>query len=278
MVVLALFGEMRQKAIVKAIEEKKDWPKQWLTDVHAAYAVLARHPLGDDNHVAVHYDFLKWLGAGGQAGARPRRRARALPGFGLPARPPAQPHRPGEGRRRPRAGVRAAGSRRRTRRASLEWFAGLASIRAAEYQRRTRQSDEALAPTTARSRTSRRAARRPIPTSAPRAGNADRARASAAARASRSSARTYEKTLDRAPGLDHPQRPAAFATPDGLNISPADTARMLSARLKEHKRDDLAAKLEAALAKLDPELLKLPAYERDGTASAPASRPRRRGQ
>ena len=46
MVVLALFGEMRQKAIVKAIEDKKEWPKQWLTDVHATYAVLSRHPTG----------------------------------------------------------------------------------------------------------------------------------------------------------------------------------------------------------------------------------------
>ena len=71
----------------------------------------------------------------------------------------------------------------------------------------------------------------------------------------------------------------AFATPDGFNITPADTYRALSSRLKELKKDDLAKKLEEAVAKLvDPELLKLPAYERDGAASAPASRPRRQGR
>ena len=139
MVVVALFGEMRQKAIVKAIEEKKHWPKQWLTDVHAAYAVLARHPDGDDNHVAVHYDFLKWLGGTGQA-------VRVLDD-GL-ARFPDSDYLHGRLRNRimQERGVEGLEPEYERRlkepgaHKSLEWFAGLATIRAAEYHRRMRHS------------------------------------------------------------------------------------------------------------------------------------------
>ena len=49
--------------------------------------------------------------------------------------------------------------------------------------------------------------------------------------------------------------PRSAGTRDGLGITPADTAQMLLARLTESKRPDLAEKLAAALAKLDPELL-----------------------
>lgn len=53
---------------------------------------------------------------------------------------------------------------------------------------------------------------------------------------------------------------------------------MLSqAGLTESKREDLVAKLQAALDKLDPELLLLPAYEREGPNSTrPNVRPPRR--
>src|SRR5262249_43099215 len=42
--VLALFAQARQRAIAKAYREKSAWPPQWLADIHAAYAVLAKHP------------------------------------------------------------------------------------------------------------------------------------------------------------------------------------------------------------------------------------------
>ncbi len=60
------------------------------------------------------------------------------------------------------------------------------------------------------------------------------------------------------------RKPEAAATLDGLNLSPVDTAKMLLARLTELKQDELAARLSAALAKLDPALLELPAFERTG--------------
>ena len=69
------------------------------------------------------------------------------------------------------------------------------------------------------------------------------------------------------------RRADSAATPDGLNLTPADTARMLEAKLIESKREDLLAELQAALAKLDPKLLELPTSEqRLGPARGPGVR------
>jgi tetratricopeptide (TPR) repeat protein len=65
-------------------------------------------------------------------------------------------------------------------------------------------------------------------------------------------------------------RPEATATMDGLNISAADTARMLRAALTTAQRTELLGTLDKALADLDPELLKLPAYEGQGPGQGPA--------
>ncbi|MDE0892772.1 MAG: hypothetical protein OSB14_11370, partial [Planctomycetota bacterium] len=51
---------------------------------------------------------------------------------------------------------------------------------------------------------------------------------------------------------------------DGLNISTVDTAKMTRARLIESKNEEPLARLEAALASLDPKHLELPAYEERG--------------
>ena len=68
--VLALFAQARQQAIAQAYRERASWPPEWLADIHAAYAVLARHPLGTDQNVADGYDFLMWLGLSGRFRAR----------------------------------------------------------------------------------------------------------------------------------------------------------------------------------------------------------------
>ena len=53
--------------------------------------------------------------------------------------------------------------------------------------------------------------------------------------------------------------PASAGSIDGLSFTPASTGIVLLARLKDAKRDDLSARLDAALAKLDPALLVPPA-------------------
>ena len=50
--------------------------------------------------------------------------------------------------------------------------------------------------------------------------------------------------------------PGSAGTRDSMGINPAETAQMLLARLREHKKEALAAQLAEALAKLDPELLR----------------------
>jgi hypothetical protein len=63
MAVLAIFAKARQEAIQEAVADQADWPPEWLTDVDAAYAVLAYHPFGTPEQVLAHYDFLNWLAA-----------------------------------------------------------------------------------------------------------------------------------------------------------------------------------------------------------------------
>ena len=68
--------------------------------------------------------------------------------------------------------------------------------------------------------------------------------------------------------------PNSAATLDGLEVNAVATARMIAARAREAQREDLAKRLDEALAALDPRLLEPPAYERE---AGPTRRPRRRG-
>ncbi len=58
------------------------------------------------------------------------------------------------------------------------------------------------------------------------------------------------------------------------NLSAADTARMLVAKTRANGQTELLQQLEAAMAALDPELLRLPDYERMGP-DVQRPRPRR---
>ncbi|MBI3845174.1 MAG: hypothetical protein HY292_11120 [Planctomycetes bacterium] len=266
MVVLALFAEQRWQAIAKAVQEKKPWPPQWLTDVNAAYSVLARHPYGTDDQAGMHYDIVKWLGAAGQAQRvldegltrfpdsailHEKLRHRILEEKGIDGLEPAYD-----------AMLAAKGAS-----PTVEWYAGYASIVAAEFHRRAKNETAALA-----------AYERAI-------GHYDhyvqsnpdnRASADAfvaLAMAGRARIALERKDYERAVSeivASFERKPEAAATQDGLNISPVDTAKMLRARLTDAKRDDLGATLQKAMDKLDPELLKLPAYETEG----PPRRPR----
>jgi hypothetical protein len=57
--------------------------------------------------------------------------------------------------------------------------------------------------------------------------------------------------------------PKSAASPDGLNITPADTAKQLQAKLAVPEQAEQLAKLQAALAKLDPKLLEKREFERE---------------
>lgn len=269
MAVIELFATARRKAIAEAVRDKRDWSSwskafegtgQWLTDLHTAYSVLGRHPLGTDTHVVTHYDFLKLLGAAGQAARvldaglarfpdswvlHDRLRSRILREKGV-------------------AGLEAVYEsmlREKGDQVHLEWFAGYASLVAAEFHRRRGAEKKALAAY------DRAVAlyEKSVEVNPRSRETADHYTALAIAGRARLA---YERgDLESAVDqllLSFERKPDAAATLDGLGISPVDTAKMLRQRLVERKRDDLVATLDAALASLDPELLRLPAYESEG--------------
>ncbi|MBI4882034.1 MAG: hypothetical protein HY812_20595, partial [Planctomycetes bacterium] len=259
MAVLDLFARMRWDGIVRALRAHQDWPKQWLTDIHAACSVLARHPLGSDSQIVWHYDRLKWLGAAEPAARvldeglarfpqswdlHDRLRTRALEEKGT-------------------AGLEAVYEellRREGAPPEMEWFAGYASLVAAEFERRAGRAAEALAAY------DRGIAHyeKGIAASPGCRDTADHYVALALAGRARLALERADLEAALAKLLESfARKPEAAGTPDGLNISPADTARVLRARLAEAERADLLARLEAALSDIDPELLALPAYERE---------------
>lgn len=272
MVTVGLFAESRRAAIRTAQAEKRTWPGEWLADVHAAYAVLARHPEGADSQVAAHYDFLRELGAVSEAGRvveagierfplspalHDRFRWQALEERGvegmesvydaLLARPGALPE--------------------------LERFAGFSSLIAAEYHRRERHQTESLdAYARALARYERALAADPTSREvveremvlclggrariALDAGDLERCLAECLAAFAR--------------------RPLAANVLDGLNFSAVDTAKMLRVRFVAAQREADVKTIDAAFERLkavDPKLLELPAYEFENGPRAP----RRRG-
>lgn len=259
-IVLQLFAESRQREIGKALRERKSWQPEWLSDVDAAYAVLAIHPFGSDDQVVARYDLLRWFGATVPADL-------ALD-QGL-ARFPASEALHDRMRGRLLAETGAAGLEGGYRRMleakdadpSLIWFAGYATMVAAEYNCRAGTDDEALA-IYERAIALYEKAAATFPDDQP---TADHYIALAlAGRAHIANERAEDpKSVDLMVAA-LTRCPTAAATRDGLGITPVDTARMILSRLKKEKKDEQAARLQKTLDGLDPELLKLPNWENLG--------------
>jgi len=269
MAILALFVSSRQQAITQALQDKQPWEPQWLTDVHAAYALLARHPLGNDEQVAAHVDFLRQLGAAGQA-------AEAL-AAGIERFPSSWAlHQRFRDQASWERGVRGleraydAGLARAPRPADVEWYAGYALLVAAEMRRRAREPGLAAAnyqralelydAALARSEASKE--------------SSDHYAAVALAGLARLA--LDERDLELATArieASFARAPRAANARDGLNLSGVDTANTLLQRSKEAQREELAARVSAALqalAAVDPALLEPPAFERDPQGGAPS--------
>ncbi len=280
--VLALFAQARQRGIARAYRERTPWPPEWLADVTSVYAVLARHPLGTDTNIADGYDFLRWLGATPRAVQmladglerfpeswilHERLRTRLLwdkGPEGLEAAYAEMMRREGEQAAPPSSAVGPAPEGWKFR-----WFAGYASLVAAEHHRRTGEAQKALA---AYERALQHY-QRDVEVHPERKQSA--AHYSAMARAGRARVELeqgeLETSLRELLAAFH-EAPDSAATLDGLNISPVDTAKMLLARLDGAGSSALANELRSALAALDPSLLELPAYEREPPAAAGAGR------
>jgi hypothetical protein len=252
MAVLTVFAESRWKAIKKAVKERLDFPPEWLTDVHAAYAVLLRHPLGTDGQVLWHYDTLDWLGAAEKA------ERVLIEGVGRFQDSAALHERLRQYAVR-RHGVdgieRVYETLRKEHYASapLLWFSALASTATAEHRRRAGAAEPALA---AYGRALAHYDR--VLDAEPGWREAVDAQV-ALVLASR--ARVAYQQGDDAKALDDllaslARSPGSAGTRDGMGITPGETAQMLRSRLKEKGQDEPLARLDAALSKIDPDLLR----------------------
>lgn len=267
MQLLALFAEARQEAIVAAVRSKSDWPSDWMTDVHAAYAVLAKHPLGTDAQVAHHYDFLQFfaspetpnvLEAGLErfplsALLHERLRAHLLRTAGVPGLLRDYERR-----------VAAADCP-----PELHWYASHAARLAGEQLRRRNRADEALA------------AYQQAITQAQhyrdRSQQADAALMLALAHGGHARVLLTQGNLEScfaALQAMFAADPVAAAHVDGLSVTGMQTAEMLKGKLLAQKNEALLSKLDATLKQLPSEAFTLPDYEQ---ASRGQGRPRRGG-
>jgi hypothetical protein len=274
--VLALFAQARQRAIARSYRERKEWPPEWLADIHAAYAVLAQHPLGTDVNVADGYDFLRWLGATTRASQALDAGLARFPGSWIL-------HERLRGRTlwdKGPEGLEAAYEELLAKPdapSELGWFAGYASLVAAEQHRRAGAAEKAM---TAYERGIARfehdadahPEHRPSCDHYVALARAGRARVELEATALERATREILGAFERCP--------SASNALDGLGITPIETATMLQTRLSESGQTSLAQEIQAGLDALDPRYRELPAFERGLVPGASSDRrgpPSRRG-
>jgi len=251
MAVLTVFAESRWKAIQAAVKESKDWPPEWLSDLHAAHTILLRHPMGTDGQVLWHYEFLDWLGI--------RYRASRVLRDGL-ARFKDSPRLHTSLRERilkyrgPDA-LEAAYDKLLNEHndpARLGPFAGYASIVAADSHRRARRFQEAM------DAYARAITRYEEAIAADKKLTRNASHAIAMAHASRARI-AYQLGDDEAAFKEitasFKRSPISAGSRGGLGETPGETAQMLLARLRKDNKDQLAGELAAALSNLDQELL-----------------------
>jgi len=253
MAVVTIFAEGRWKTIKRAVKERRKWPTEYLTDLHAAYSLLLRHPLGTARQVLWHYDLLMWL--------RVRFRAWSVLREGI-ARFRDSPALHEKYRERimkwrgPQALEQAYEEMLKEHKdpARLSNYAGYASNFAAEAHRRRREYPKAIDAYT------RAIAHYENAISADPRNIAFARPAIALALAGR--ARVHYQLGDDESALrdmlgSFDNGPDSAGTRDGMGITPGETAQMLLARLKEKKGAEASVKrLQAALSVIHPDRLR----------------------
>jgi hypothetical protein len=271
---LALFVEARQRAIHRAMLREEEWPAAWLAEADAGFALLARHPHGTAREVVEHYDYLRALDARGRATraleesfarfmdsplVHDRLRARLLDEHDLGSLRGLESTY--------EALLASAAGEPNVVRSDLAWYAGYASLVAAEFHRRADEREQAAA-AYGRGIAHFELAAELGPETRESAdhyvalGLAGRARMALEAGDLSGAVDDLLAALER--------DPEAGDDLDGLGFTPVMTATTLRSRLTEAGLVDEEARVAEALAALPPEVLEPPAFER----AAPGSQER----
>ena len=264
MEVLTLFAHGRQFAIQKAVRDKEKWPGVWMTDVHTAYSLLLKHPLGTESHVADHYDFLNFFRSPDTEFVLEHGLKRFPASAALHQRLRAQLLQKG--------GIKLLESDYAARLAAADapgvmpWFAGYASLVVAEQHRRRQRPDSAKA--------SYRQALTHFTAYKLATGSTDAAHYEAMAHGGLARLALQGNDLDLT--FFELQQvfsicPTAAAAVDGLSITAMQTAEMLRGRAIDAKNLDLQERLAEALKKLPPEAFTLPEYEQRSRGQPPST-------
>jgi hypothetical protein len=258
--VLALFAQARQQSIRKAYREKSPWPPEWLADIDGAYARLAAHDLATEENLVSYYDFLAWLGGAQRASAVLEDALARFPDSALL-------HERLRSRVLWEKGPEELESEYARRLSAespstqLTWYAGYASLVAAEHFRRANRLDRAL-----------EAYEHGIAYYERNIAEAPEGRDVcdhfiALAHAGRARVLLERGELEGATAdllAAFERRAASTGTMDGLDITPGMTALMLKSRLAEARAPELSAKLAAAMDAMDPQLFAEPDFARQG--------------
>ena len=250
MAVVTVFAESRWKAIKKAVKDREEWPPKWLADLHAAYSVLMRHPLGTDGQVVWHYEFLVWLGAEHRASRVIVEGIKRFDG----SRKLHELLRERLLRRRGIKGLTRAYAKMAAEQPDsplIAAFAGYAHVVAGDQHRRRARYKDALEAYAAGMQYYEQATKlderhKPGSDHAIALAHAARARVAYQIDDDELALEEMLKSFERGPG--------SAGTRDEMGINPAETAQMLVARLRNREKAEMAEKLERALAAIDTDL------------------------
>ncbi len=259
--VLAIYTRARYRDIARAVNREQEWPSEWLSRIDAAYTTLVNHAEGTAIQVLDHYTLLNALEAKTEAAAvldrgllrfpdswelHARLRERLLADRSLDSLQGLEAHYDsllgGDG-------------------ASpyLHWFAGYASIVAAEYHRRSGKDGQAVGAYDRAIVHYERGVELAVETRE----TADHYIALAIAGRARLALERGELSLAFDEILASFERaPNSAASLDGLNLSPVATALMLQSMLREAGKNEQADALQASLDALDPKMLEPAEFDR----------------
>jgi tetratricopeptide (TPR) repeat protein len=258
---LRLYVRKTRWRIIRSMRVQETWSAEQLSKAQAAFAVLEHHPLCPENEFGTHYDFLVYVGARFEASQVLQRGLTAFPNSGgLHSRLRQQISQRGGG-----GILDGLEETYRTMLAqpdaapNLTWFAGYATIVAAEYHRRASEMELAKA-AYGRALNLFQKNIDVVPSNQDSAKHYMAIVRAALARLSMEAGDLQAAQVLMLESLK--TAPLSASALDGLGITGVMTATTLTARLEEAGQEALAQELKTALEALTAETRRAPAFDR----------------